>query len=108
MIQTECSYSTYSEYHLDQRFFDRLISRRHDTEWLPHSLDLSPPDFYLLGLLKDIVYQNNSKTIAELKLAITLNVCEIREECVRAIDDFTRRLQECLRRNGGHLEQVLK
>ena len=94
---------------LDERFSDRLISRRRDTEWFPHSPDLSPPDFYLWGLLKDRVYQNNPKTIAELKLAITQNICAIkREECARVIDNFARRLQECLRRNGGHLEHVFK
>ena len=94
---------------LDERFSDRLISRRRDTEWSPHSPDLSPPDFYLWGLLKDRVYQNNPKTIAEWKLAITQNICAIkREECARVIDNFARRLQECLRRNGGHLEHVLK
>ena len=97
------SYFTYGEYHLDQRFVsDRLISRRQDAEWSPQ---LSPPDFYLLGLLKHRVYQNNSTTTAELKLAITLTICEIkREECARVIDNFARRLQECLRRNGDHLE----
>ena len=94
---------------LDEQFSDRLISRRRDTEWSPHSPDLSPPDFYLWGLLKDRVYQNNPKTIAELKLAITQNICAIkREECARVIDNFARRLQECLRRNGGHLEHVFK
>ena len=94
---------------LDERFSDRLISRRRDTEWSPHSPDLSPPDFYLWGLLKDRVYQNNPKTIAELKLAITQNICAIkREECARVIDNFARRLQECLRRNGGHLEHIFK
>ena len=70
----------------------------------PFSPDLSPPDFYLWGLLNDRVYQNNSKTITELKLAITLNVCEIkREECAKVMDNFACRLQECLRRSGGHL-----
>ena len=32
---------------LRQLFPDRLISRRYDPEWAPHSPDLTPPDFYL-------------------------------------------------------------
>ena len=64
---------------------------------------MNPPDFYLWGLLKDKVYQNNRQTIAELKLAITQNICAIKRECDRMIDNFARRLQECLRRKGGHL-----
>ena len=94
---------------LDQRFPDRLISRRRDPEWPPHSPDLNTPDFHLWGLLKDKVYQNNPQTIAELKLAITQNICAIkREECDRVIDNFACRLLECLRSNGGHLEHVFK
>ena len=45
----------------------RLISRRCDPEWAPHSPDLNPPDFYLWGYLKDHVYETNIKTIKDLK-----------------------------------------
>ena len=34
---------------LRQRFPDRLISRRCDPEWSPHSPNLNSPDFYLWG-----------------------------------------------------------
>ena len=86
VVSTGWSYSSYSEYHFEQRFSDHLISRRYGTEWWPHSPDLCSPDFYLWSLLNDRVYPNNSKTIAELKLAITLNICEIKkEECARVI-----------------------
>ena len=37
---------------LQQRFPDRLISRRCDPQWSPHSPDLNPPDLYLWGYLK--------------------------------------------------------
>ena len=37
---------------LRQRFEEKLISRRCDVEWAPHSPDLKPPDFYLWGFLK--------------------------------------------------------
>ena len=40
---------------LDQKFPDRLVSRRRDPEWAPHSPDLSPPDLYLWGYMKDRV-----------------------------------------------------
>ena len=58
--------------------------------------------------LKDHVYENCPQSIAELKVAITQKIRAIRqEECVRVIDNFARRLQVCLRHNGGHLEHVL-
>jgi len=44
---------------LQERFPDRLISRRCDQQWSPHSPDLNPPDFYMWGYLKDRVYGNN-------------------------------------------------
>ena len=80
-----------------ERFQERLISRKCDVEWAPHSPALNPPDFYLWGYLKDHVYQNNPQTIGELKAAIAAKIREIPwEECMRVIDNFAQRLQVCL------------
>jgi hypothetical protein len=35
--------------------------------WSSRSPDLSPPDFYLWGFLKENVYKNNPHTLEELK-----------------------------------------
>jgi len=65
-------------------------------------------DFYLWGFLKDHVHEKRPQSTAELKVAITQEIHAIRkEESVKVIDNFARRLQVCLRRNGGHLEHVL-
>ena len=94
---------------LRQRFLDRLISRRFDPEWSPHSPDLKPPDFYLWGYLKDRVFGNNPQTIPDLKAAITAAIKAIpREECGRAIENFARRIQVCLQRRGAHLEHIFE
>lgn len=94
---------------LQRRFGERLISRRCPVEWAPHSPDLNPPDFYLWGYLKDNVYQNNPRTIPELKTAITAKIRAIPvAECIRVIDNFARRVQVCLQRGGSHLEHVLQ
>jgi hypothetical protein len=93
---------------LDHKFPDRLISRKREPEWSPHSPDLNPPDFYLWGFLKDNVYRNNPQTIPELKEAITQEINAItKEECIKVIDNFARRTQVCLQQNGGHLEHIL-
>ena len=69
---------------LREQFQERLINRKCDVEWAPHSPDLNPPDFYLWGYLKDNVYQNNPLTIGELKAAIAAKIRKIpRKECVR-------------------------
>ena len=91
------------------RFPDRLISRRCDPEWSPHSPDLNPPDFYLWGYLKDRVFDNNPQTIPDLKAAITAAIKAIpREECGRVIEKFARRIQVCLQRWGANLEHILE
>jgi len=78
---------------LQQRFPDRLISRRCDLQWSSHSLELNPPDFYMWGCLKDRVYGNNPQTIPDLKATIRTIP---REECGRVIENFARRIQMCL------------
>jgi hypothetical protein len=49
-------------------FVDRIISK---TIWLPRFPDLSLPDFFLWGAMKNSLYSNNPHTIDELKMAIT-------------------------------------
>ena len=94
---------------LDERFPERLISRRRDPEWAPHSFDLNPPGFYLWGFLKDTVYENHPTSIAELKQAITSKIRKIKTAgYVKVINNLARRINMCLRQNGGHLEHVLK
>ena len=67
---------------LRQRFPDRLISRRCDPEWSPHSPNLNSPDFYLWGHLKDRVYGGSPQTIPALKAAIAAVIRAIpKQEC---------------------------
>ena len=88
---------------LQQRFPDRLISRRCDLQWSPHSPNLNPPDFYLWGYLKDRVYGNNPQIIPDLKAAIRAIP---RDECRRVIKNFACWIQMCLNRQGAHLEHI--
>jgi hypothetical protein len=53
---------------LDDVFADRIISK---IIWPPRSLVLSPPDFFLWGVMKNSVYSNSLHTVDELKMAIT-------------------------------------
>lgn len=93
---------------LDSKFPGRLISRRRNPEWAPHSPDLNPPDFYLWGYLKDRVYKDNPRTIPDLKEAITREIQAIsKEECCRVMNHFARRIQVCLQQNGSHLEHII-
>ncbi|XP_060768547.1 uncharacterized protein LOC132875638 isoform X2 [Neoarius graeffei] len=44
----------------------------------------------------------------DVKTAITAKIRAIpKEECIKVIQNFARRVQVCLQRNGGHLEHIL-
>lgn len=62
---------------LKNHFRKHVVSLKTEFEWAPYSPDLSPPDFFLWGYLKDKLYSNKPRTISELKE-------NIREE-IRAI-----------------------
>lgn len=93
---------------LKQHFGKRVVSLKTDFEWAPHSPDLSPPDFFLWGYLKDKVYANKPRTISELKVNIREEIRAIpRSVCKSVMLNFAMRLKKCVDLNGGHLEQVL-
>jgi hypothetical protein len=49
---------------LKQFIDDRIISKN---LWPPRSPDLTPPDYFLWGYLKQLLYSNRPQTIDELK-----------------------------------------
>lgn len=90
---------------LREFFGDRLITKN---LWPPRSPDLSIPDFYLWGYLKNKVYADNPHTIDELKTAITRTVQEVTPEILKRVSqNMRKRVQLCLQENGGHFEHLL-
>jgi len=73
------------------------------------SPDLTVPDFFLWGFLKDRVFRRHITTIQELKQAIVDGVAAIDEDLWRRMyGNFQTRLQQCIDVNGGHLPDVQK
>lgn len=68
-----------------EMFLERLICRKAEVEWGPHSADLKYPDFLLWGsgFFKDIIYQ---VTLAPLKLS---NHWRRREESTHDINNLS-------------------
>ena len=62
---------------LNEKFGKRWIGRRGFIKWPSRSLDLSPCDFFLWGVLKDCVYWKKQKSIKKLKNAITTEILAI-------------------------------
>ena len=86
-------------------FGERVISR---DLWPPRSPDLTPPDFYLWGKLKDLVYADNPRSINDLKHNIRQIIADIRcEELHRVFSSLRRRVELCLQVDGSHFQQLL-
>ena len=87
---------------------DRLSLHHTDNPWLAHPPDLSPPDFFLWGHLKERVYHNYPQTIDALKENIS---CEIRripcEMLDRVINNFNVRVATVIQRRGAWIEHVI-
>ena len=100
--------SIMSQNWLKDHFQSRVVSLKMDLQWPPHSPDLSPPDFFLWGHLKDKVYKDKPETLLELKESIREEIRVIpRSMCKRVMANFVMRLKKCLEQNGAHVEHLL-
>ena len=87
--------------------FRTVISRFGNITWPARSPDLTVPDFFLRGFLKDRVFQWRIVTIQELKQAIVDEVAAIDDVRRRVYGNFQTRLQQCIDVNGGHPPDVI-
>ena len=92
---------------LNEKFGKRWIGHRSFIEWPPRSLDLSPCDFFLWGILKDRVYRRKLRSIEKLKNAITMEILAINSNlCQMVCHSVTDRLQQCLAVEGQQFEYL--
>ena len=84
---------------------DRIISRN---LWPPRSPDLTTPDFFLWGYLKDRVYATRPQTLDDLKHNITQEIQAIDNRVLqRVASNMERRVELCLMQDGGHFQHLL-
>lgn len=89
-------------------FPGRVISRFGDIPWPSCSPDLTAPDFFLWGYLKNKVFSGAINNLNELKNRITEEIEAIPEEMLqRVMVNFSQRLQACIAENGGHLKDFI-
>jgi hypothetical protein len=65
---------------LKQFFDDRIISKN---LWPPRSPDLTPPDYFVWGYLKQVVFSNRPQIIEDLKQNIETAILNIFQETLR-------------------------
>ncbi|RWS20334.1 uncharacterized protein B4U80_02162 [Leptotrombidium deliense] len=90
-------------------FGSNLIGKGLDVNWPPRSPDLTPPDFFLCGFLKNTVYRSDPKTLEELKLQINLGIRRISKKTLKkTADSVLRRAILCRSQKGGHFQHLLR
>ena len=90
-------------------FPGHLISRFGDLPWPPRSPDLSTCDFvFLCGYLKSRVYTHKPRTLNDSKEAIRQEFRAIdRQLLARVMEDFKKRLENCIQEDGRHLTDII-
>ena len=101
-----CHYAIDVRQWLNNKFPGQWLGRRGPIEWPARSPDLTPPDFFLWGVLKDLVYGENPRTLPELRQTIISKFDTIdRELCQKVCRSVGSRLQLCIEHNGENFEQ---
>lgn len=70
---------------LDEKFGDRWIGRRGPVDWPPRSPDLTPPDFWLWGFLKEQVYSRRPQNVTHLRALITEAINAIPQDVIKNV-----------------------
>ena len=93
---------------LTAMFQYQKISQHSDFEWPPCSPDLTAPDFWLWGYLKDKVYLNKPQTIQELKANIQQEILSLQPPILRTVrENSLERARLCKAENGGYLRVII-
>jgi hypothetical protein len=90
---------------LKQFFDDRIIS---NNLWPLRSPRLTPPDYFLWGYLKQVVYSNRPQTIEELKQYIEVTILKISQETSKKIArNIVTRVNTCYAENCCYFQHLL-
>jgi hypothetical protein len=90
--------------HLTAYFGERVISKG---LWPPRSPDLSPPDFFLWGFLKDRVFQDNPQTLDQLRQRIVETVASIPATMLKSVThSLASRMEMCISMQGKHFQHL--
>ncbi len=90
---------------LREFFGERLIAKG---LWPPRSCDMTPPDYFLWGMVKDYVFSRHPTTLADLERLITEAIATIdRRMLKRVFLSMKRRVEACIANAGGHVEHFL-
>ena len=94
---------------LNNNYHDRWIGRAGPINWPARSPDLTPPDFFLWGYLKEKVYCEIPTTPDNMKACIRNACARIgRDMLLRTNQSFIHRVGKCIEVEGHHFEHLLR
>jgi len=89
---------------LEWRQHVTLVRSFGDIAWPARFPELTVPNFFLWGFLKDCVFRRHIMTIQKLGQAIVDEFAAIDKDLRRVVyGNLQTRLQQCIDINGGHL-----
>lgn len=93
---------------LNEYYAGRWIGRSGPVEWPPRSPDLTSPDLFLWGFIKNIVFEREPTSREDMIQRITDACRRIpRNVLLSTVSHFQRRLQFCINVNGNVFEHLL-
>lgn len=91
---------------LRKHFLERLISLRGNLQCLAQSSDLSPCDFFPMGL--PLVYTDCPKILHHLKNNIRAAIADIGTDMLEKVDkNFKFQLPQCIDEDSDYLQDVI-
>lgn len=90
---------------LDNNFPNKWIGRRGPVEWPARSPDLSPMDYSVWGIVKELVFSERPRDLEHLRERIT-GAFQIfnGDLCSNICNSLPSRIQHCIQENGGLFE----
>ena len=90
---------------LEEVFNTRLISK---PKWPARNPDLTPPYFFLWGMLKGRVYEKNPTDLSALKSKIKSEIAKVTEAQLSDVfENLKKRVQMCESENGEHFQHLM-
>lgn len=94
--------------YLNNRYHDNWIGLHGPVLWPARSPDLTSPDFYLWGFLKNLVFASKPTTREDMMERIRVACRQIpRDVLLKTVEEFSRRIEMCIQEQGRVFEHLL-
>lgn len=92
---------------LDETFPDKWIGRRGPIEFPPRSPDLTPMDFCVWGIIKDLVYSRKPRSVEDLRQFVIDAFANFDHDlCTSVCRSVLSRCRECIEAKGFQFEHL--